>query len=155
MANQPLTLTLTNAGKSYVLDLTRLEGGVFASTPKAYLTAVNTQLNTLNPLTVNVVPFAPAVVANGGTVALVIQASSEGRQVLRPTGDTTIAGAVINLPTTGLVDGAMLALSTTGTITTVTGTLQSGSVLPAVSTLVAGTVLKLRYNLAATTWFKV
>lgn len=147
-----LTLQLTSTGKTYIVDSSRpLEHGVYGSTFGGFLTGLANSTN-------GTVPFTTTSVANGGTVSL---SSSVPVNVLRTTSDGTIAGAVINLPTVGpsgsgpLVDGQFVSLSTTGAITAVTGTIETGSVLPVVSALTAGQIVRLRYNLAATTWFHV
>lgn len=144
--------TNSSTQRSIVLDTGRpLTGGVFHGN---FGTLVTGLVNLAN----GQVPFTTATVANGGTVALT---STQVINILRPTSDGTIAGAIINLPTVGptgsgaLVDGQFVSLSTTGAITAVTGTINGAAVLPAVTTLTAGQVVKLRYNLAATTWFRV
>lgn len=143
---------LNTSGNTYTIDGNRLTNGGVA----------HSQVGNLFTDLVNAgnatIPFTTKAVANGGTVNLT---STVLINVLRTTSDGTISGAIINLPTVGpsgsgaLVDGQTVAFSTTGAITTVTGTVETGSVLPVVSTLAAGQVVKLRYNLAATAWFRV
>lgn len=144
--------TLNTSGKTYTIDGDHLTNGGVAHSKVGDL--LRDVVNAANAT----VPFTTTSVANGGTVNLSATALVN---VLRTTSDGTISGAVINLPTVGpsgsgaLVDGQTVSFSTTGAITTVTGTVETGSVLPVVSTLAAGAVVKLRYNLAATTWFRV
>lgn len=95
------------------------------------------------------VGFSPLTVANGNTVALVA-----GLNVLDTTSHGTISGAVLNLPT-GVADGTQVKVVSSGTITTVTGTISGGTVLPAVATLVAGVAVTLGYNAATGDWFHV
>ena len=92
--------------------------------------------------------FTPVSVANGGTVNLSNQVSW---QVLRTTSDGTITGAVINLPT-NVPDGFLFTVVSTGQITTVTGTVSTGS-NPAVSEFLAGQGYTFLWNAAANTWF--
>lgn len=95
----------------------------------------------------NTVPFT---VANGATVNL----TQSGSYVLiRTTADGTIAGAIINLPLNP-ADGQVLRITSTGTITAVTGTLNSVAVVPAVTTLVSGVAKQLTYSAASGIWFQ-
>lgn len=95
----------------------------------------------------NTVPFT---VATGNTVTL----NQSGSYVLiRTTADGTIAGAVINLPLNP-ADGQVLRITSTGTITAVTGTVNSAIVVPPITTLVAGVAKQLTYNAASGIWFQ-
>lgn len=90
--------------------------------------------------------------ANNGAVTLINNAvvatgASSGN-------DRTIAGAVINLPTSPK-DGQQVTFTSTGAITTVTGTVSGALVIDPVTTLAAGQVVKLGYNMLAGVWFRV
>lgn len=90
--------------------------------------------------------------ANNGAVTLIDNAvvatgASSGN-------DGTISGAVINLPTSP-VDGQEVTFTSTGAITTVTGTVSSASVIDPITTMTAGQVVKLGYNALAAVWFRV
>lgn len=95
-----------------------------------------------------VTPATPVVVANGATVAL---SATVSQNILRPTSDGTIAGAVLNFPTSP-VNGQTCSVLTTGTITTVTGTLATATV-PTLSTITSGTQTLFIYNTTAAKWF--
>jgi hypothetical protein len=90
----------------------------------------------------------PVAVASGGTVALSNQVTWN---VLRPTGDTTIAAAVVNLPTV-VQDGFLCVVVSTGAVTAVTGTVATAT-LPAITAFSAGQSYSFLYNAAAGLWF--
>lgn len=92
-------------------------------------------------------PATPVAVANAATINL---STVVTRNTLRPTGDATIAGAVINMPTTP-VDGQVCTIATTAAITAVTGTLSTAPV-PATTTLAAGQSKSYVWNAAASLW---
>jgi hypothetical protein len=117
------------------------------STGVAVIPTVQTSVSQVNT-GLDVTPVTPVTVANGATVALNAAVTTN---VLRPTSDTTIAGAVINVPTTP-VDGQILNIISTGAITTVTGTLATAT-LPLFTTITAGANHTFVYNTTATKWF--
>jgi hypothetical protein len=83
-----------------------------------------------------------AVTLNDTTLNTTADYGTGGGSVGTPT-DATIASAVINLPTTNnvglpLQDGQEVTFSTTGAITTVTGTVASSSVITSFSTITGG-----------------
>lgn len=129
-----ITLTLGAITPSSVAST-----GAVSGTNVALTGLFETTVNLVNP------------VANGATVNL---SATQTYNVLRPTSDGTITGAIINLPTTSLVDGQRCTVSTTGTITTITGTVSSAPI-PVLSTLTAGQSVSFVYNLGATTWFRI
>lgn len=104
--------------------------------------------------------FVTANVATTANVSLV-----PGLNVIRTTSDGTIAAANVNLPlvsvnplsgaaSSTLGDGTKVTISTTGTITSVAGTVAGARVVPAITTLVAGVPVQIAYNLASNTWFR-
>lgn len=134
-------LSIPFNGVTYTLDTNRfVSGGVAHADPGAFLTAL---ANTAAPA------FVPVTVANGGTVNLV-----STYNVLRTTADGTIAGAVLNTPVNP-TDGEQIMVSSTGAITTVTGTISGANVIPAVTSFTAGQAYNLSYNTVAGKWFRV
>jgi len=100
--------------------------------------------------TLNFASFTPVAVANAGTVNL---DNVQSLNVIRTTSDGTIAGAVINLPTS-VANGFVCRFVTTGIVTTVTGTVSGSTVIPAVSATAAGVARQLTYNSALGLWFQ-
>lgn len=98
-------------------------------------------------------------VANAATVNL---SNTVSYNILRPTSDSTIAGAVINLPTGTvdaegnpgpLVDGQRCTVSSTAIITTVTGTISSAPI-PELVAMTAGGSVTYIYNAANSVWLR-
>lgn len=150
--------TINYTGKTYNVRGDRpLNGGVSGSNYTGLQTDIVTQLNELNNLTNaanGVTPVVPVALANTNTKTVPLSTAAVPFTLYRTTSDGTIAGAVLNFPTTGLVDGSQVQFVTSGVVTAVTGTLSSAPI-PVLSATVAGKLNKFVYNLAATTWFAV
>lgn len=95
-------------------------------------------------------PFTPVAVANGATINL---SATKSLNVLRPTGDATIAGAVINLPAAP-TDGQICTVTSSANITTVTGTISTLPV-PALVSMQAGQRRSYGWNATAGLWLTV
>jgi len=120
--------------------------------------SIPTWTNTLTGLSVSgsltesgliITPVTPVTVAASATVNL---SATQTYNILRPTSDATITGAVINLPSAP-VDGQRCTVSTTAAITTVTGTISSAPI-PVLAAMTAGQTVTYVYNLAATVWLR-
>jgi len=135
-------LNLTLNGVTYVVDAGRpLSGGVAGSKFGEFLQQI---VAVLAPT------FTVVTVANTANVALVSPLN-----VLQTTANGTIATANLNLPTSP-TDGEVCKITTTGAITTVSGTAANSTiVVPAVTTLAAGGVVNLGFNAANNTWYRV
>jgi len=151
---------LTSGGANAIPTWTN-QSSITASTAITLTTAAQpnvTSVGTLTGLSVSgsltesgliVTPVTPVTVAAAATVNL---SATQTYNILRPTSDATITGAVINLPSAP-VDGQRCTVSTTAAITTVTGTISSAP-LPVLATMTAGQTVTYVYNLAATTWLR-
>jgi hypothetical protein len=117
-----------------------LDGGVAHSNITGLLTA----LVAVTAPTYNVV-----TIANSATVNL-----NTGFNIFETTGNNSLTGATINVPTAN--DSALLVISTTNAVTTVSGTLaNANNVLPPVTSLASGSPVHLSYNAATKKWFHV
>lgn len=137
-------VTINSTGKTYPVDGNHLtNGGVYHSNVAGLLTDVASNVN-------GSLPFTTVALAASGTLNLTANVPTT---VVRTTSDGTIASATINVPASPN-DGDTVALSVTGAVTAVSGTISTAA-LPAVSALSAGQVVKLRYNASASKWFHV
>lgn len=160
------TLKVTYTNSTYTVAGERpANHGVYAasfvkSTGKASLIGdMNLQLTALSPLAkagaIGLNPTGTTVaLANTNTKTVPLSTAAQPYTLYRTTSDGTIAGAVLNFPTSGLVDGSTVQFVVTGTVTTLTGTVSSAP-LPTVATLTPGKRYTFVYNLAATQWFEI